>query len=164
MAENKINKMNRKAQLKIQETAFMLLALAFLFALLFIFYSNFQVNQIYSAKNKLLSEQAISLLDKFMSLPEFSCLQGACIDEDKLYALRNMSAYEDLWKGIAKIQVVRIYPKQEMITIYQKGKAEMSYSSFVPLCKTMQYEGYVWQQCSLAKLLISIEKAGLKRT
>ena len=141
----------------------MLLALALLFAILFIFYSNYQVRQVYAAKNNRLEEQAISLLDKFMAMPEFSCLHGACIDEDKLYALRNMSAYNDLWKGIVRIQVVRIYPKSETITIYQKGKPEVSYASFVPLCRTLQQEGYTWQQCSLAKLLVSVENVKLER-
>lgn len=159
----KIRKNSRKGQLKIQETAFMLLALAFLFALLFIFYSNYQVKEIYSEKNKLLEEQAISLLEKFMAMPEFSCLQGECIDEDKLFVLRNMTSYNDLWRGISKIQVVKIYPQKESIIIYQKGKAEITYSSFIPLCKTKQSEGYVWQECSLAKLLISIEEAKLER-
>ncbi len=154
----------KNAQLKIQETAFMLLALAFLFALLFIFYSNYQVRQIYSEKNKLLGEQAISLLEKFMAMPEFSCLQGICIDEDKFAVLGNMTAYNDLWRGISRIQVVRIYPQREVLTVYQKGRADITYSSFVPLCKTRQLEGYVWQECALAKLLVSIEKAELKRT
>lgn len=155
--------MNAKAQLKIQETAFMLLALAFLFALLFIFYSNYQVRQIYAEKNKLLEEQAISLLEKFMAMPEFSCLHGTCIDEDKFAVLKNMTAYNDLWRGISKIQVVRIYPQREVLTVYQKGKADITYSSFVSLCKTEQLEGYIWQNCALAKLLVSIEKAELKR-
>ena len=42
----------KRAQLQIQETAFMLLALAFLFTLVFIFYSNFQIRQLYSEKNR----------------------------------------------------------------------------------------------------------------
>jgi hypothetical protein len=162
MEKNK-SSMNARAQLKIQETAFMLLALAFLFTLLFIFYSNWQVRQIYSEKNKLLEEQAISLLEKFMAMPEFSCLQGSCLDEDKLVLLRNMTAYNDLWKGISRIQVIEIYPSRQVMTVYQKGKPEVTYSSFVPLCKTRQVEGYIWQECSLAKLLVSIEKAELKR-
>lgn len=159
-------KFRGRAQLKIQETAFMLLALAFLFALLFIFYSNYQIRQIYSAKNKLLEEQAITLLEKFVVMPEFSCLHGTCIDEDKILVLRNMSAYNDLWHGTVRIQVVKIYPKRETFTIYEAGKKTgdyISYSSFIPLCKTLQQEGYIWQRCSLAKLLVSIEKVKLER-
>jgi hypothetical protein len=158
-----LKKKGRKAQLKIQETAFMLLALIFLFALLFIFYSNYEVRQVYSAKNLALKERAISLLDKFVAMPEFSCLEGGCIDEDKLIAIRNLTTYGDLWRGVSRIQVVRIYPSKQIITVYQKGTPELTYSAFVPLCKTIYSEGYILQKCDLAKLLVSIEEVKMER-
>jgi hypothetical protein len=152
----------RKAQVKIQETAFMLLALAFFFILVLIFYSNYQLKQLYAQRGKLQSEEAISLLEKFVALPEFSCLHGSCIDLDKLLGLRNVTGYDDLWKGTSKIEVVQIYPSRNVYTIYQKGKQDITYSTFVPLCKTRYLDGYVWQECSLAKLLVSIEKTRLR--
>jgi len=150
---------NKSAQLQIQETAFMLLALAFLFALMFIFYSNFQVKQLYSEKNRLQAEKAVTLLQKIETMPEFSCLKGNCIDFDKIISIRNVSGYDALWKGLSSIRIVTIYPNRSIITVYDKGRKDITYSGYVPLCKTQYKEGYIWQDCDLAKLLVSIEEA-----
>lgn len=149
----------KKAQVKIQETAFMLLALALFLAIIFIFYSNYQLKQLYSEHGKLQSEEAISLIEKFIALPEFSCLHGKCVDLDKVIGLSNLTGYDDLLQGTSKIEIVQLYPARKRFLVYQKGRADITYSGFVPLCKTQYLEGYVWQECSLAKLLVSIEKA-----
>jgi hypothetical protein len=154
-----VNPENKKAQLKIQETAFMLLALAFLFVLIFIFYSNIQVKQLYSEKNKLQSEKAITLLQKLSAMPEFSCMKGNCIDFDKVIAMKNVSGYDSLWKGLSSIRIRTLYPNATLITIYEKGRKDITYSAYFPLCRTMYQDGYVWQDCDLAKLLVSIEEA-----
>lgn len=153
----------KKAQVKVQETAFMLLALAFFLILILIFYSNYQLKQLYDEYNKIQSEKAVSLLEKFVALPEFSCLHGKCVDMDKLFALDNVTGYDDLWRGVSKIEVVRIYPSRKNFVVYQKGILDdiIGYAAFVPLCKTRYADGYVWQECSLAKLIVSIEKAKL---
>ncbi|MFH1249279.1 MAG: hypothetical protein V1660_03945 [archaeon] len=147
-----------KAQLKIQETAFMLLGLAMLFALILIIYANMQVKQLYSEKNQLKAERAINLLGKLAAMPELSCIIGNCIDMDKALAIRNVSGYENLWKGLSSIKIVTIYPNQSSITIYDKGKKDITYSSYVPLCRTAYKDGYVWQDCDVAKLLVSVEE------
>lgn len=153
---------NKSAQLQIQETAFMLLALAFLFALMFIFYSNFQVKQLYSEKNRLQAEKAVTLLQKIEAMPEFSCLKGNCIDFDKITSIKNVSGYDALWKGLSSVRIVTIYPNRSIITVYDKGRKDITYSGYVPLCKTQYKDGYIWQDCDLAKLLVSIEEAKAK--
>lgn len=148
-----------KAQLKIQETAFMLLALALLFVFIFIFYSNFQVKQLYSENNKLREEKAINLMQKMASMPEFSCIEGNCIDLDKVIAIKNVTGYEVLWKGMSSVKVVTLYPNKTIIAIYEKGRQDITYSAYFPLCRTRYLDGYVWQDCELGKLLVSVEEA-----
>ncbi len=153
-----------KGQIKVQETAFMLLALVMLFALLFMFYMNFQMKQLYSEANKLKEEQAISMLQKLSAMPEFaSTAEQGGIDYDKLLALRNVSGYDALWSGIRAIEVVSIFPQNESraITVY-KSKAygsTLSYSTYIPLCVTRYTNGYIWHDCKLARLVVSIEEA-----
>ena len=149
---------NKIGQVKIQETAFMLVALIFFLSLIFLVYSNYKVREIYTLYTELQKEKAITLLDKFVSLPEFSCLYGRCIDLDKVLALGNISGYHELWRGISKIEVIQLYPISERYVIYKKGNSHLSYATFVPLCKTEYSEGYVWQKCTLGKLLIGVEK------
>lgn len=148
----------KKAQLKIDETAFMLLALVLLFVFVFIFYSNMQVKQLYSEKNRLQAEKAITLLQKISAMPEFSCLKGDCIDKDKVIAMKNVTGYDALWNGLSSIRIMTLYPNQSLITIYEKGRKDITYSAYFPLCTTKYHEGYVWQDCDMAKLLVSIEE------
>jgi hypothetical protein len=147
-----------RAQLKIQETAFMLLGLALLFGIILIIYANMQVKTLYAEKNQLKAEKAINLLQKLTAMPELSCINGNCLDLDKVLSIRNVSGYENLWRGLSSIKVVTIYPNQSIITVYDKGKKDITYSSYVPLCKTTYMDGYVWQDCDIAKLLVSIEE------
>lgn len=150
---------SRIAQLKIQETAFMLLALALLFVLIFIFYSNMEMQQFYAATNKLKAEEALSMLEKIAAMPEFSCLKGTCIDYDKVTAIKNVSGYDALWRSLNSIQIMTIYPEKSLITVYDKGgKNTVGYSAYFPLCKTKYREGYIWQDCDLAKLIVSFEE------
>ena len=151
---------NKKAQLKIQETAFMLLALVFFMALIFIFYTNFTTKNLYAGKVELQKDKAVSLLSNLAEMPEFSCPSGKCLDEDKIIAMGNITAYSNLWKGLSSIKVVRIYPVNETKTyvIYRKGREDITYSAYIPLCSTGYLEGYIIQDCDLAKLLVSIEE------
>ena len=160
--ENKNINKKKKAQLKIQETAFMLLALVFLFALIFIFYTNYQATSLFAEKANLQKERAISLLTKLAEMPEFACSEGNCVDEDKIAVLKNITAYEKLWQGMSSVKVMRIYPANQTRTyvIYKKSGAreDITYSAYIPLCATKYLEGYVIKDCDLAKLLVSIEE------
>jgi hypothetical protein len=154
-------KHGKRAQIKIQETAFMLLALAILFVLLFIIFSNLESKKLYKEKNELRAKNAISMLQLFATLPEFAALEGNGIDLDKVMAMKNVTGYDPLWREISKIQVLRIYPNNSLIPVYDKTKAGASYTTYaayIPLCYTKFYEGSDWQQCDLGKILVSVEE------
>jgi hypothetical protein len=163
---------NKKSQLKIQQTAFMLLALVVLFSIVIIFYFNFTRTSRVNEANDLMTQEAYSLLQKFSGNPEFSCVDSSgmvyCLDEDKLVALSNMSSkYKDYFSGIASLQVREIYPSNKTIIIYNSPansatEEVLMYSAFIPLCKLQVFEGYNWQQCKLAKFIVGKVKLKLK--
>ena len=153
---------NKKADFKIQETAFMLIALILFFVLIFIFYSNFQLSKMYSERNQLLQERAITMLSKLQNMPELSTGNG--LDYDKIVAFRNLTKYDSLFSGILKIQVLKLYPEKETITIIDniKGKDYISYSAYVPICQTeFQYEE-AFEKCEIAKLIVFVEQVSKK--
>src|SRR3989344_304737 len=131
MNSKEIEKQRNKAQIKIQETAFMLIALVFLFALVFIFYGRYESAKLFSEKEQLQKARAISLLSKLVAMPEFSCIHGTCIDADKLGVIKNISAYDKLWQGLSSVKVIRLYPANETKTyvIYRKGREDLTYSA-----------------------------------
>ncbi|MBI5148248.1 hypothetical protein HZA33_01060 [Candidatus Pacearchaeota archaeon] len=149
---------NKKADLKIQETAFMLLALAMFFALVFVFYTNIKLSGLYAERNRLYQERGVSMLSKLANMPELSSAEG--LDYDSIIALRNVTGYDKLFKGLLGIQVVRVYPKKEVITIFDntKGKNWISYSSYIPLCQLVFEEEQATTRCDIAKLIVYVEQ------
>jgi len=165
MIKTKQNKKATRAQLKIQQTAFMLLALVFFFSLIFIFYLNFSKNKLYEARNELAMQEAYTLLQKFSSNPEFSCLDlSYCLDKDKLNALENMSGkYKDYFSGLASVFVREIYPENKTFIIYENPNIKpedtiIGYSAFIPLCSQRFKDGYSWNECKIAKFVVSMKE------
>ena len=154
---------SKKAQIKIQETAFFLLALVFLFVIVLIFYSNIQVAKLYEEYNKLQEERAISMLSKLSEMPELSCLgRTKCIDYDKMEAMKELAknGYA-IWKGF-DITIERVYPEKEVYDLYEGAKKGVSktYSTFVSLCELKYDEEnvYSYYDCDIARLHVSVTK------
>jgi len=148
---------NKNAQIKIQETAFVLLAIALLAVLLFIFYSRFQVGNIQTAVQAINQETAKSMLGKIAAMPELSCSglgseNALCIDKDKASILSKAKGYEKFWQNVAKIELVPIYPESPRITIYSGKEGNATYSTFINLCSQ---KADVWS-CAIGKVLITI--------
>ena len=87
----------RKAQLKIQQMAFMLMAITLFFALVGMFFLTIQVSRIRESASVLEERNALLLVTKLANSPEFSCgnsfdlsIAGiSCVDSDKVMALKN---------------------------------------------------------------------------
>ena len=110
---------NKKAQMKIQQMAFVLIAvtLFFVFVGLFVFMVMFSGLQ--ESADMLKEENALVLVSKLANSPEFSCEQAFgerianCIDSDKVMALsQDSSKYSELW-DVEGIEIRKIYPKKE---------------------------------------------------
>ena len=168
---------NKKAQVKIQQTAFMLLAITIFFVLVGIFVLVFKVGSIRETATILEQDNAMLLVSRLANSPEFSCGNAFgtskvdCVDFDKAMALKESSSkYSDFW-GVSNIEIIKIYPVTDSkiecdsftypdCNIIQIKSGELtgySVSNFVSLCRKESFEGIPYNKCELAKLIVSYE-------
>ena len=168
---------NKKAQMKIQQTAFMLLAITIFFVLVGLFVLVFKVGGMKDTVDILERDNAMLLVSKLANSPELACgsafgtSKSNCIDADKVMALKQNSAiYEGFW-GVSNIEILKIYPVSEenvecnsitypncnIIQIKSGEVTGYSVSNFVSLCRKESFEGSPYNKCELAKLMVSYE-------
>lgn len=152
---------NKKAQVKIQEMAFVLVAIVILGGIVFIFFSKFQLANVQKAAETVKQKEAISLLERISAMPEIKCAERGvekfCIDQDKLEIFIPMaasSAYIKQWQGMQKVSISNIWPDEKEWTIYGKWQGNFTYSTFINVCKQEFKEASSWT-CSLALMEIS---------
>jgi hypothetical protein len=171
---------NKKAQLKIQQMAFMLIAVTLFFVLIGLFITGIVFSGLKKSSEVLEEENAMLLVSELSNSPEFSCGEAFrygktnCVDSDKIMILRNMNEYADFW-DVAAIEIRKIYPAYERETecseenypdcnvmeIYSKSVKKGAYNSnFVSLCRKEKNAetGEIYDKCELAKLLVSYEQ------
>lgn len=170
-------KLHKKGQLKIQQTAFMLLAITIFFVLVGLFVLTFKVAGIKETASVLEEDNAMLLVSKLANSPEFSCGQAFgteklnCVDADKAMALKqNSDIYQEFW-DVSGIQIRRIYPMENTetectiynypdcnkISIKSQELTGYSVSNFVSLCRKESLESSIKNKCELARLIVSYE-------
>jgi len=168
-----INKKSSKAQMKIQQTAFMLMAVTLFFVLVGLFILIFRFSGLKETAELLQEENAMLLATKLANSPEFSCgeafgnIQTNCVDFDKLMVLKdNIEDYSEFW-GVSDIEIRKIYPENEIACtkenypycgVIQLRDSEISgydSSNFVALCRKESFEGEIYDKCELARIIIS---------
>ena len=162
----------KKAQLKIQQMAFMLIAITLLFALAGMFVLVFMFSGLKESATALNERNALLLVSRLANSPEFSCgesfgmLKLNCVDQDKVLILKqNSKTYSGFW-GIAGIEIQKIYPESleectlgnypncGLITIYSEKNKGVSSSNFISLCRKASSENGIYDKCEIAKLII----------
>ncbi len=163
----------KKAQLKIQQMAFMLIAVTLFFVLVGMFILTIYVSGLKNSAAVLDEKNALLLVTKLANSPEFSCgeafgnVRTNCIDADKVMMLKEkISQYKRFW-DIENVEIRTIYPKSENkectlenypncnILKIREGNITTEYSNFVSLCRKKVFNGEVENKCELAKLMIS---------
>lgn len=167
-----INKAKR-GQFKIQQMAFMLIAVVLFFALVGIFVLAFRLSTIKETANLLEEKNAMLLVAKLANSPEFSCQNAFgetgvnCIDLDKVMVLKqDISRYRDFW-GVSNIEIRKIldserevscsltnYPNCNVVRLIQNSSQGYDYSNFVSLCWKEGSEGNLYNKCEIARLTI----------
>lgn len=166
---------NKKAQLKIQQMTFMLIAITLFFVLVGLFVLIFKMADLKKNATEIGEENAMLLVEMLADSPEFACTDyqgsGNCIDLDKIMVLKDNQKYESFWK-VAGIEIIKIYPETgdkecdlnnypdcNKITILSKEVNKISKSSFVNLCRKEKNSetGRIYDQCDVARLLVSYE-------
>jgi hypothetical protein len=163
--------MVKRAQYKIMQMAFLILAIFLFFVLVFVLFTKYRLGGLASNVRQLEKDSAISSLWVLVNSPELSCdfSDGSswCIDKDKVMILSTSlgESYEDYWP-VASIELLEVYPnsvKEQILCpnyycnsyeIFDNGQEQIQkYSVYVNLCEqTNNYR----ESCSLAKLIVGV--------
>src|SRR3989338_7985995 len=109
---------NKKSQMKIQQMAFMLIAIMIFFALVGLIILTVGFSGLKEKATALQEENANLLVSKLANSPEFSCGQvfeskENCIDLDKVFVLKNnINKYKNFW-GVSGIEIIKVYPENK---------------------------------------------------
>ena len=163
----------KKAQVKIQQMAFMLIAVFIFFALIGMILLNLKLSGLKQDATELQEKNARLLVSRLADSPEFSCEDSfgsdmkSCIDTDKVMILsENIGKYEDFW-GVSSIEIRKIYPisNQDIIcdrenypncNIIEVLPGEGTYySNFVVLCRKDTFGQEIYTKCDLGKIMVS---------
>ena len=157
----------KKGQMKIQEMAFVLLAIIIFFAMVSLVYLSMRLTGIREDVGFQREQAARELVRKLSDIPEFSWSAcSGCVDADKVLALKSRRSYEGLW-DVDYLMVEKIYPnstKRECnsanypdcttITIINNTKQiGTPTSAFIALCRFDSSLDYT--KCELGRIYAS---------
>jgi len=173
-----VRKISKHGQFKIQQMAFMLIAVIVFFALVGIFVLAFRLSSIKETANLLEEQNAMLLVSKLANSPEFSCgdayggTRVNCIDFDKVIILRqDISQYRNFW-GVSNIEIRKLgsdtssgqevscsianYPNCDVVKLIESSSTGYDYGNFVSLCwKEMDsVTENVYDKCEIARLIV----------
>jgi len=165
----------RKGQVKIQQMAFMLIAVFIFFALVGMILLNVKFSGLKQSATDLEQKNAILLVSKLSNSPEFTCGNSFgeditdCIDLDKALILsENIGKYEDFW-GVSSIEIRKIYPISDEDIVCDRQNYPgcnlievlpgqgVFYSNYVVLCRKEVFEQEIYTQCDLGKIIVGYE-------
>jgi hypothetical protein len=166
---------NSRAQVKVQQTAFMLVALVLFFVLVGLFILSISLSGFKEAKQALDEKEAILLVSRLADYPELSCgnafggTKVNCVDFDKAFVLSQKQEYKDFF-GVKNIEIRKIYPFSEqecssanypncgILKIISSGSTGYDKSAFITLCRKQTLDtGAIIDKCELAKLIVRFE-------
>lgn len=136
--------------MKIQQMAFVLVAIIIFFAMVSLFYFSIRVADIQKGAVSLKEDEAKELVRKLSSTPEFSWTAtdcASCIDLDKTILLKNRNTYSGFW-NLDYLAIEKVYPA---------GQGECTRLSY-PNCntitilnKTSTYGSPAWAYVALCR-------------
>ncbi len=162
----------KKGQLRIQEMAFMLLAVFLFFALVGLFAFTLVYINISDSASQIAEDRTLSSVTSLADTPEMSCVaaKSNCIDGDKLINLVGKDIYGRLWP-YSSLRVIKFsgfnkeenelivctkanYPNCDAFNVYNKEvDNERAISSFVAICRKELENGYTYDRCETAKII-----------
>ena len=160
--------------MKIQQMAFMLMAITIFFVLVGMFILIFSLSGVRESAEELEQRNAMLLVTKLSNSPEFACGSSFgnnkvnCIDADKAMVLKDsISKYLGFWgSGIGNIIIRKStsdtneectrsnYPNCDVINLFSKEISGFPAENFVTLCIKGAAERGVYNKCEIAKLVI----------
>ena len=160
--------MIKKAQFKIQEMSFMMLAVVLFLIMAGLFFLAVYYRNLQKLATNQDEENAVLTSQQLAYYPEFSC-GSLCIDSDRLIAMQDRKAYENFWP-VESIEIRKVYPSGAKVdcsrtnypdcnsfSVFNKGGNLRKVSSFVSLCRKEKVNDMAYTRCELAKITIGYE-------
>lgn len=159
------NKKPSKAQIRVKQMVFMLIAVTILIAMVGMFILMIRIQKIKNTASELEEQNAVLLASKLANSPEFSCgdafgrQRSNCVDYDKFLILKeNMERYENFW-GVKNIELMIIYPagdfrRGESLVLVEGTVEGKDASSFVSVCKKKVLKDKIQDVCTLGRLFV----------
>ena len=164
--------MVKKGQMKMQQTAFMLIALTLFFVLVGLFILSTVISSNQNAKETLDEVEAMKLISRLAASPELTCGDsfsisfGSCVDLDKAFVLsENVDKYSELW-SVKGIELRKIYPNSTItctrenypncgiLQILPNNGLGNDKSTFVSICRKEKDDYSTYDKCELARLIV----------
>src|SRR3989344_1553980 len=165
-----------KAQLKIQEMSFVLLAVFLFFVLVGLLVVSLFFSGLKDEATRIAEERTLSSLTSIADSPELSCVasKSNCIDGDKLISLLNNTVYEQFWP-FSSLKVIKYsgfgkkgkelitctfanYPDCDVLVVYDKKVSnERTIGSFIAFCRKEFENGYTYDKCEVGRILAGTE-------
>ena len=161
-----------RGQMKIQQMAFMIMAVFFFFVLVGLFILQIQFKDVKSSAEQLQKEQAISSLSVIADMPElnYDSSESMTIDEDKLKIMSGSFGEDyDLFWPVASVEVYKVYPAFDEVKrcpgaecnyyeVYDNGQTNVkTFSTYVSICKKMKESGSIYDKCEIGKLVVGVK-------
>jgi len=156
---------SKKSQMKIQQMAFVLIAIMIFFTLVALFYLAIRVQTLQKSAVELREEEAKELVRKLASSPELSWSRECdnCIDLDKAMMLKDRRSYDGFW-NLDYLAIRKIYPQNEGgctssnypdcgEIVLADGKKGIPSEAFVSLCRWEGSSNY--EKCEIGRILAS---------
>ena len=161
---------SKKGQLKIQQMAFVLVAVMIFFAIIALIYFTISLSDLRGKAQELKEQEASELVRKMAGTGEFIWKRdcSSCIDLDKAFLLKDRASYKEFWE-LSFLQIKKIYPTAigecnkakypncDTITIVESGEIGTPSSAYVSLCRWEQEKGgYV--KCEIGRIYATEKK------
>src|SRR3989344_6357338 len=170
MRLNKVVEENRRGQLKIQQMAFVLVALLIFFTIVSLIFFKFKVSDIQSGAIDTRDEEAKEIVRKLSGSPELIFTSGnscdGCVDLDKALLLSEREIYKNFW-NLDYLEIETLFPIREgecsrqnypyckSIKIIDNDTPGAVFGSFVSICRWEQFEGDGYFKCEIGRILAS---------
>lgn len=166
-----LNASSSKGQMKIQEMAFVLVAIMVFFGIVLLFYLSVRVNSLRTDVESLAQDEAKQLVRKLASSPELAFTVRNCpncIDMDKAMALKSIPAYRSFW-NIDYLKIEKVYPADKgectsanypncnSITILDKEAFGAPPYAYVALCRQAFESEERYPKCEIGRIYASVE-------
>ena len=159
--------------MKIQQMAFMLMAIFAFFVLVGLFVLMFRSAGLKETALALDEKNSLLLVTSIANSPEFSCGnsygsgKSNCVDAYKLFALEgSIGKYAGFWgSGIQNILIRKLpingsticssgnYPECDVIDLFSKGAKGFPVENFVTLCGKERSDKGLYDKCEIAKVV-----------